>query len=125
VDEGLKPVQFASECLSLGLGVDDHCHGREDSAARAALIRFRGCRSRTLLRVRHGYERPCDTDAAVGLAAMGVWAVLLMAVVCVACGSAALGLLRFKRWGYCVKGNSESRITRSDPGAILAAPSSA
>ena len=31
---------------------------------------------------------------------MGVWAVLLMGVVCVACGSAALGLLRCKRWGY-------------------------
>jgi hypothetical protein len=35
-----------------------------------------------------------------GFAAMGVWAVLLMGVVCVACGSAALGLLRCKRWGY-------------------------
>ena len=31
---------------------------------------------------------------------MGLWAVLLMAVVCVACATAALGLQRCKRWGY-------------------------
>jgi hypothetical protein len=31
---------------------------------------------------------------------MGLWSVLLMAVVCVACGMAALGLRRCKRWGY-------------------------
>jgi hypothetical protein len=35
-----------------------------------------------------------------GLAAMGLWAVLLMAAVCLACGAAALGLRRCKRWGY-------------------------
>ncbi len=35
-----------------------------------------------------------------GFVAMGSWAVLLMAVVCLACGSAAFGLLRRKRWGY-------------------------
>ena len=34
-----------------------------------------------------------------GLVAMGGWAVLLMAVVCVACGSAALGLRNCKPWG--------------------------
>jgi len=37
-----------------------------------------------------------------GLAAMGLWSVLLMAVVCVACGIAILGLRRCKRWGYWV-----------------------
>jgi hypothetical protein len=31
---------------------------------------------------------------------MGLGAVLLMALVCVACGTAAQGLLRRKRWGY-------------------------
>jgi len=35
-----------------------------------------------------------------GFAAMGLWAVLLLAVVCAACGAAALGLQRCKRWGY-------------------------
>jgi hypothetical protein len=35
-----------------------------------------------------------------GFATMGAWAALLMAVVCVACGMAALGLGRYKRWGY-------------------------
>jgi uncharacterized membrane protein (DUF2068 family) len=31
---------------------------------------------------------------------MGLWAVLLMVAVCVACATAALGLRRCKRWGY-------------------------
>jgi hypothetical protein len=35
-----------------------------------------------------------------GFAAMGSWAVLLMVLVCVACGMAARGLQRCKRWGY-------------------------
>jgi hypothetical protein len=35
-----------------------------------------------------------------GFAAMGVWAVLLMTVVCMACATAALGLHRRKLWGY-------------------------
>ena len=35
-----------------------------------------------------------------GFAAMGWRAVILMAVVCVACGTTALGLRRRKRWGY-------------------------
>jgi len=35
-----------------------------------------------------------------GLAAMGRWSLLLMAVVCVACGTAALGLWRTTRWGF-------------------------
>ncbi len=35
-----------------------------------------------------------------GFAAMGLCAVLLMGVVCAACGTAALGLRRCKRWGY-------------------------
>jgi len=35
-----------------------------------------------------------------GFAALGVWAVLLMTVVCMACAVAAFGLLRGKRWGY-------------------------
>ena len=35
-----------------------------------------------------------------GFAAIGSWAVLLMVLVCMACGMAALGLQRCKRWGY-------------------------
>ena len=35
-----------------------------------------------------------------GFATMGLWGVLLMALVCVACDMAALGLRRCKRWGY-------------------------
>ena len=35
-----------------------------------------------------------------GFAAMGFWALPLMAVVCVACGTAALGLWRCTRWGF-------------------------
>ena len=35
-----------------------------------------------------------------GFAVLGLWAVLLMTAVCVACARAALGLQRRKRWGY-------------------------
>ena len=37
-----------------------------------------------------------------GFAAMGLGAVLLMGVVCVACAIAATGLFRSKRWGYAL-----------------------
>ncbi len=33
-------------------------------------------------------------------AVMGLWGVLLMATVCLACCMAALGVLRCRRWGY-------------------------
>ena len=35
-----------------------------------------------------------------GFANMGAWAALLMGMVCAACTTAALGLLRCARWGY-------------------------
>lgn len=35
-----------------------------------------------------------------GLTGMGVWAIVLMCAVCVACASAAAGLWRGARWGY-------------------------
>ena len=35
-----------------------------------------------------------------GFAALGTWAVLLMASVCSACAAAAVGLWRCARWGY-------------------------
>jgi len=38
--------------------------------------------------------------ARAGFADMGVWAIVLMCAVCVACASAAVGLWRGKRWGY-------------------------
>jgi hypothetical protein len=44
-------------------------------------------------------------------AAMGLWAALLMAMVCVACGMAALGLRRCKRWGYWTAHSAFSPLT--------------
>jgi hypothetical protein len=41
-----------------------------------------------------------NPQAREALSHMGWWAVLLMAVVGAACATAALGLLRCKRWGY-------------------------
>jgi hypothetical protein len=41
-----------------------------------------------------------NPHAREGFAAMGNWAMLLMAVVCVACAAAAIGLWRCARWGY-------------------------
>lgn len=38
--------------------------------------------------------------ARVGFASMGVWAIVLMCAVSVACASAAAGLWRGARWGY-------------------------
>ena len=38
--------------------------------------------------------------ARAGLGGMGVWAVILMGAVCVACALAAVGLWRGARWGY-------------------------
>ena len=38
--------------------------------------------------------------ARVGFASMGVWAIVLMAVVCIACALAAVGLWRGHLWGY-------------------------
>src|SRR5256885_4633829 len=38
--------------------------------------------------------------ARAGLGGMGVWAVILMGAVCVACALAAVGLRRGARWGY-------------------------
>lgn len=35
-----------------------------------------------------------------GFAGMGVWAIVLMSAVCIACASAAVGLWRGARWGY-------------------------
>jgi hypothetical protein len=35
-----------------------------------------------------------------GFSTLGLWALLLMALVCVACTTAAIGLRRGKRWGY-------------------------
>ena len=41
-----------------------------------------------------------NSHAHDGFRAMGLWGVLLMVAVCVACGIAALGVLRCRRWGY-------------------------
>ena len=41
-----------------------------------------------------------NLDARADLTSMGLWAVVLMGIVCLACCTAALGLRRCKRWGY-------------------------
>lgn len=41
-----------------------------------------------------------NPHARAGFAAMGAWAVLLMAVACSACVTAAVGLWRSTRWGW-------------------------
>ena len=41
-----------------------------------------------------------NTRAHHQLAEAGLWAVLLMVSVCVACATAAIGLWRLRRWGY-------------------------
>jgi hypothetical protein len=38
--------------------------------------------------------------ARAGFAAMGPWALVLLAAVCIACASSALGLWRGRRWGH-------------------------
>ena len=35
-----------------------------------------------------------------GFAAIGIWSILLMTAVCLACATAAIGLLTCRRWGY-------------------------
>ena len=41
-----------------------------------------------------------NPHARAGFAKMGMWAVVLMLVVCVACAAAAVGLWRGARWGH-------------------------
>ena len=41
-----------------------------------------------------------NPHAREGFAAMGAWAILLMAAVCAACVTAAVGLWRCTRWGF-------------------------
>jgi hypothetical protein len=41
-----------------------------------------------------------NPQAGVQLGGLGVWAILLMAAVSIACATAALGLWRIQSWGY-------------------------
>jgi uncharacterized membrane protein (DUF2068 family) len=65
--------------------------GAAMSALAAVMLLFPGSPLDSLWRLNpHAHE---------GFATMGPWAVLLMAAVCVACATAAIGLWRCKRWG--------------------------
>ncbi|HEX8891303.1 MAG TPA: hypothetical protein VF779_19300 [Pyrinomonadaceae bacterium] len=64
-------------------------------------------------------------------ARVGAWAIILMAVVCLSCALAALGLWRGARWGYRVSlallvlnmlGDILNVILGTEPGAIVGVP---
>jgi multisubunit Na+/H+ antiporter MnhF subunit len=66
-----------------------------------------------------------------GFAGLGVWAVGLMFVVCVACSSAAVGLWRGSRWGYWLAvslltinllGDTANVILGTEPRAVIGIP---
>jgi hypothetical protein len=66
-----------------------------------------------------------------GLHAMGLWAVLLMVVVCLACAAAACGLARCKRWGFWtavvilsinIAGDSANAVLANDWRALIGIP---
>jgi len=66
-----------------------------------------------------------------GFAGMGVWAVVLMCAVCVACTSAAVGLWRGARWGYWIAvvllainllGDIANVVTGIEPRAAVGIP---
>ncbi len=66
-----------------------------------------------------------------GFAGMGVWAVVLMCAVCVACTSASIGLWRGARWGYrvavvllCINllGDIANVVTGIEPRAAVGIP---
>jgi Predicted membrane protein (DUF2127) len=66
--------------------------GATMSGLAAVMLLFPGSRLEPLWKL--------NPQAREGFAAMGSWAVVLMAVVCVSCAAAAFGLWRRKRWGF-------------------------
>ena len=62
------------------------------SAVTAIMLLFPGSTLDLLWRI--------NPHARSGFSALGLWAVLLMSVICVACATAAVGLAQRKRWGY-------------------------
>jgi hypothetical protein len=61
------------------------------SGLAAGMLRFPGSFLEPLWRL--------NPHAHKGFASLGIWAVLLMSVVCFACAAAAVGLSRCRRWG--------------------------
>jgi hypothetical protein len=66
-----------------------------------------------------------------GFTAMGVWAIVLMGVVCVACAMAAVGLWRGLPWGYWLAvillavnllGDITNVVTGTEPRAAVGIP---
>jgi len=72
-----------------------------------------------------------NPDAHANLLLLGWWAVLLMALVSLACGLSAFGLFRYRRWGYWLAvgilatnavGDLFGAILRSDPRTLIGVP---
>jgi len=66
-----------------------------------------------------------------GFANMGPWALLLLAIVCMACASSALGLWRARRWGHRLAiivlginlvGDATNALFGHDPRAAIGVP---
>lgn len=62
---------------------------------------------------------------------LGGWALMLMAIVSLACGLAALGLFRYRLWGYWLAlgilatnaiGDLVGAVWRSDPRTLIGVP---
>ena len=69
-----------------------------------------------------------NPDAHTGFLPLGGWALMLMASISLACGLAALGLLRYRRWGYWLAlgipatnatGDLAGAVLRSDPRTLI------
>ena len=87
------------------------------------LLLFPGSWTRTGLEI--------NPEARAGFQQMGGWAILLMAVVCLACGASAAGLMARKRWGLvaaiCVLavnllGDTLNAILRHDLRTLIGLP---
>lgn len=72
-----------------------------------------------------------NPHAQTGFARLGVWSVLLMSVVCVACLTASIGLWRGTRWGHRVAtiliainltGDILNTVLGTEPRAIVGVP---
>lgn len=72
-----------------------------------------------------------NPDAHTSFLLLGGWALMLMASVSLACGLAALGLFRYRRWGYWLAlgilatnaiGDLGGAILRSDPRTLIGVP---
>jgi hypothetical protein len=66
-----------------------------------------------------------------GFASMGPWALLLLAVVCVACVASAVGLWRGRRWGHRLAiaglsinliGDATNGVLGHDPRSLVGVP---